>query len=99
MEEESETWVDVYGLPSIYVMALQSYASIIHCTSVNYILLVYYLYILGISINQYLMIPIELVYLSIIHKVHKLGYGFPMSLYFRKVHLPLHIPTLFIGQK
>ena len=61
--------------------------------------MIHYLYILGISINQYLMIPTELVYLSIIHKVHKLGYGFPMSLYFRKVHLPLHIPTLFIGQK
>ena len=45
----------------------KSYASIIHCTSVNCILLVYYLYILfffggGISINQYLMIPIKLVY-------------------------------------
>ena len=59
---------------SIYIRygSVKSYASIIHCTSVNCILLVYYLYILGISINQYLMIPIKLVYLSIIHKVHKL---------------------------
>ena len=36
------------------------------------LLSVYTCFLGGISINQYLMIPIKLVYLSIIHKIHKL---------------------------